>query len=78
MSGNFFDKLELELAGLARAGAHLDGTAHQQRVRLVALVRRSAMIVALAVVLAASLASEFPAAANGHGLVAPVAAVRAL
>jgi hypothetical protein len=78
MSGNFFDKLELDLAALTREGTHLERSARNQRLRVVALIRRSAMIVILAVALAASVASEFPAVANGHGRVAQLAAVRAL
>jgi hypothetical protein len=78
MSGNFFDKLELDLAAVTREGTHLERSAHNQRLRVAALIRRSAMIVVLAVVLAASVASEFPAVANGHGRVAQLAPVREL
>lgn len=73
MSGDFFDRLEAELVGHARQGTHLDGRAGRDRRRVVALVRRSAVIVVLAVVLAALLVSEFPASAAGRVPVAQVA-----
>ena len=66
MSGDFFDRLELELATLAHDGAHLDRRASRTRRRIATLVRRGAAVVVLAVVLAASLLSEFPASATGH------------
>ena len=78
MSGNFFDRLEAELGGLARQGAHLDGVTGRDRRRVVALIRRSAAIVALAVVLAAVLVSEFPASASGRAMAAQVSLVRSL
>ena len=78
MSDNFFDRLEAELGGLARQGTHLDVVAERNRRRVVALIRRSAMIVMLAAVLAASLVSEFPASASGRGLTAQVSVLRGL
>jgi hypothetical protein len=78
VSGDFFDRLEAELGGLARQGTHLDGVAGRSRRRVMALIRRSAVIVALVVALAASLVGEFPASASGRALVAQVSAVRGL
>jgi hypothetical protein len=78
MSSNFFDRLETELGGIARQGTHLDRAAGRNRRRVVALIRHSAVIVALAVVLAASLVSEFPASASGHGVAGQVSIVRGL
>ena len=78
MSGDFFDRLEAELGGLARHGTHLDGVAGRDRRRVVALIRRSAVIVILAVALAASLVGEFPAAASGRALVAQVSVAHGL
>jgi hypothetical protein len=75
MSGGFLDRLEGELAGLVRNGAHLDdATSHRQRAG--ALIRRTALLVTLVMVLAASLVSEFPASATGHALLPPGAAQR--
>ncbi len=64
MTGDFFTKLEAELGSLTHAGMHLD-TGHGRR-RVTMLIRRAAVIVALAVGLAASLDSEFPATASGQ------------
>jgi hypothetical protein len=70
MNDSFFDRLEAELAGLARQGTHLEGAPGRNRRRAVALIRRGAVIMALAVVLAASLVSEFPASASGRAMAA--------
>jgi hypothetical protein len=78
VSGDFFDRLEAELGSLARQGTHLDGVAGRDRRLVVALIRRSAVIVVLAVVLAASLVSEFPASASGRAQVAQVSVARGL
>jgi hypothetical protein len=78
MSDDFFDRLEAELGGLARQGTHLDTAAGRDRRRVVALIRRGALMAVLAAALAGSLISEFPASANGHSMVAPAALVRAL
>ena len=78
MSGDFFDRLEAELAGLARQGTHLDGAAARDRRRALALIRRSAVIVIVIVALAVSLVSEFPASASGRGLAAQVPVVHRL
>ncbi len=78
MSGDFFDRLEAELGGLAGQGTHLDGVAGWDRRRVVALIRRSAAIVILVVALAASLVGEFPASASGRVLVAQVSVLRGL
>jgi hypothetical protein len=72
VNGDFFDRLEAELAGLTRQGTHLDGRAGRNRRRLVAFIRRSTMIVVLTIALAASLVTEFPASAGGCALVAQV------
>jgi len=68
MSLNFFDRLETELASLAREGAHLDGWTRRIHRRVRAIIRRSLVVAVLAVVLAASLLSEFPASATGHAV----------
>jgi hypothetical protein len=78
MSGDFFDRLEAELGGLARQGTHLDRVAASDRRHLLALIRRGAVIVVLVVALAGSLISEFPASANGRAMTGPGAVVRAL
>jgi len=66
VNGDFFDRLEAELGGLARQGTHLDAAAGSDRRQLLALIRRAVVIAILALVLAASLVSEFPASASGH------------
>jgi hypothetical protein len=78
VSGDFFDRLEAELGGLARQGAHLDGLAGPDRRRVVTLIRRSAVVVILVVALAASLVSEFPASASGRAVMAQASVVRGL
>jgi hypothetical protein len=78
VNGNFFDRLEADLAGLARQGTHLDGVTGRDRRRIVALIRRVAVIAVLALVLAASLVSEFPASASGHAMAAKVSGLRGL
>jgi hypothetical protein len=73
MSGDFFTQLEAELGGITRHGMHLaDGSARGRR-RLIALLRRGLVVVALAIALAASFDSEFPATASGRGQLAPAA-----
>jgi hypothetical protein len=69
---DFFDRLEAELADLARRGAHLPGTAGQDPHALAVLIRRCIVVLAVAVVLAAAFVSEFPASAGGDPLVAQV------
>jgi len=78
VSGDFFERLEAELAGLARRGTHLDGVAGRDRRRVMTLIRRSAVIAVLAVALAASLVSEFPASASGRAMAAQAPVVRGL
>jgi hypothetical protein len=63
---DFFSKLEAELGTLTHDGIHLGETSARGRRRLILLIRRSVVIVALAVVLAASLDGEFPASAHGY------------
>jgi hypothetical protein len=63
---DFFTKLETELGTLTRDGMHLGEAGVRGRHRLSMLIRRSIVVVALAVALAASLDSEFPATANGY------------
>jgi hypothetical protein len=63
---DFFSKLEAELGTLTRDGMHLSETSARGRRRLIVLIRRSVVIVALAVALAASFDSEFPATARGY------------
>jgi len=65
MRPDFFDRLDVELAALAREGAHLTAGDHPPQ-RALRLVRRAAVFVLLAIALAASLVSEFPASASGH------------
>lgn len=69
MSGDFFDRLEVELADLAHRGMHLDAPARGRRHTLT-LIRRSVVIAVVALALAVTFASEFPASANGRALVA--------
>ena len=64
VSGDFFDRLESELASIARDRTRFGGSARDSH-RLLTLIRRSAATVLLATALAASLSSEFPATANG-------------
>jgi hypothetical protein len=78
VSDDFFDRLEAELGAVARRGEHLDGVAGRHRRRIAMLIRRSAVIVALAVALAASLVAEFPASASGTALAAQISVVRGL
>jgi hypothetical protein len=78
VNGDFFDRLEAELAGITREGTHLDASTGRDRRRVVALIRRSAAVVLLVVVLAASLVSEFPASANGRALAVQVSVARGL
>ena len=65
MKADFFTQLEVELSQLNRAGAHLGGRFTRRRRRLVLAARRGAAIFTLAIALAASLDSEFPATARG-------------
>ena len=77
MTEDFFDRLEAELGGLTRQGSHLDSAPRKIRRRLATLFRRSATIVALAVVfMAASLAGESLTSAGGHTSIAQAPAVR--
>jgi hypothetical protein len=50
----------------------------RDRRRVVALIRRSAAIVVLALVLAAVLVSEFPGSASGRAMTAQVSLARGL
>ena len=68
MSGDFFDRLDAELAELAHQGAHLTAGQRAHR-RWSRLVRRGVVSALVAVALAASLVSEFPATASGHARV---------
>jgi hypothetical protein len=80
MTGDFFDRLEADLASLARQGSHLDDLAAvgPDRRRVGALIRRGAAIVGLVVALAASLVGGFPESASGQPLTAQAPATRAL
>lgn len=71
MNGDFFTQLEAELGSLTQSGVHLDATAHGRR-RVIILIRRAAVTIAVAVGLAASFDSEFPATASGAGAAAHV------
>ena len=77
MKPDFFTQLESDLGALARNGAHLGDPAARGRRRVVLAARRSLAILTLATALAASLDSEFPAAARGLGNSAPPALVQA-
>ena len=76
MSEDFFTQLEAELGSLTHAGMHLDETEAHRRRRRTMLLRRAAVTVCLAVALAASLSSEFPATAGGHESAAHIWAVQ--
>ena len=69
MSSDFFDRLDMELAGLTRHGAHLTAGDSAYR-RVGRLVRRGVVFALVAVALAAALVSEFPGSASGHAQVA--------
>jgi hypothetical protein len=71
---NFFDRLEIELAGLMHEGRHLPPAQQHERRRAL-LIRRVLILSFLVVVLAASLAIQFPASANGHTELAQTAFV---
>jgi hypothetical protein len=66
MNSDFFTQLETELGGLTRNGMHLTDPAARGRRRMLTLLRRGAAVVMLAIALAASLDSEFPATARGY------------
>ncbi|MGH2841988.1 MAG: hypothetical protein ACRDKL_00165 [Solirubrobacteraceae bacterium] len=68
MRGNLFDRVEAELGGRVREGAHLDEEAGAGRLDLVAPLRHGMSLAGLAMMLAASLVGEFPASAGGHAL----------
>jgi hypothetical protein len=73
VTDNFFDRLEADLGELTRRGTHLETAQGRSSRRLFALVRRSAVVVVLAVVfLAASLAGESPTSAGGHTPAVPL------
>lgn len=65
MSWDFFDRLDAELAEVTRQGAHL--AADPMGRRAGRLVRRGMVFALVVMALAASLVSEFPASASGHG-----------
>ena len=71
MNKDFFTQLEAELGSLTQSGTHLDAAAHGRR-RAIIYIRRAAVTLALAVGLAASLDSEFPATASGQGVAAQI------
>jgi hypothetical protein len=66
MNGDFFTQLEAELGGITRHGMHLSDGSTRGRRRLIVMLRRGLVVLALAIALAASLDSEFPATASGH------------
>lgn len=77
MIEDFFDELERELTRRTREGAHLTNTAQARHVRGQRM-RRALVGGVTAVVLAASLVSEFPATASGHSRSADAAHLSAL
>jgi hypothetical protein len=66
VSGDLFDRLDAELAALTRRGAHLT-TADRAHRRWALLLRRGLLSAVVILALAATLVSEFPATASGHG-----------
>ena len=74
MTGDFFNQLEVELSSFTREGAHLADGAARSRRRAIILLRRSLATIGLAIAMAASLDSEFPATAKGNPPPALVAA----
>ncbi len=77
MTGDFFDRLEADLAGLTSQGSHLDSGPARARRRLATLGRRGVVVAALAMAfLAASLAGEATTSAGGNIPLAQVPAVR--
>ncbi|MGH2877273.1 MAG: hypothetical protein ACRDLV_13560 [Solirubrobacteraceae bacterium] len=77
MSWDFFDRLDAELAGLTRQGAHLPLSDRVHR-RAGRLARRAAVFTLVVMALAAALVSEFPASASGHSQVAQAVTVQRL
>ena len=65
MSADFFEQLESELGQRTRDGAHLTGPSRARHRRARWMCRAAAGGLS-AVVLAVSLAAEFPATASGH------------
>jgi hypothetical protein len=63
---DFFKQLEIELGTLTRDGTHLGDATTRGRRHVMTLIRRSVVIVALAIALAATFDSEFPATAHGY------------
>jgi hypothetical protein len=63
---DFFTQLEAELGTLTRDGMHLGEPGARGRRRLIMLIKRGAVVVALAAALAVSFDSEFPATAHGY------------
>lgn len=69
MSDDYFTRLERELAGLTRAGVHLDPPRRWSLPRwsaLERLARRTAIVASVAIFLAALLVVEFPGSASGR------------
>lgn len=63
MSEDYFTRLNVELAACTRRGAHLSSSPRR-------LARRAATVSLVAIAVAVSLATEFPASATGR-LAAP-------
>ncbi len=76
MSSDFFDRLDAELAGLTRQGAHLVG--HRTYRRASRVLRRSVAFGLMTLALAAALVSEFPGSASGHARMAQARTAQAL
>ncbi len=74
MNNDFFDRLEADLTGLTHRGTHLEAVGDRDRRRVAVLLRRGAVSLLLAVGLATSLVSEFPASAGGR-TTSPAAAI---
>lgn len=66
MSADYFTRLEAELGAHTRAGSHLPAGRRRAERRALTQLRRGATMLALAVVLAATLATGFPASAGGY------------
>jgi hypothetical protein len=65
VSNDFFDRLEIDLVSMVRDGRHLSPAQQHDRRRML-LIKRVLLLAVLVIALAASLASEFPASANGR------------
>ena len=75
-NGDYFDRLDSELAGLIRRAEHLEGPGARAR-RCAWLARRATLAVIVGLALAVTLISEFPSSADGAGPRNPISAIGA-